>query len=523
MALLTGEAWGGPVGAIAGRVNWAYDSDFQITSESVNGANAITFGYDPDSLLTQAGALSLARDPQTGFVTGTTLGSVTDTRSYSTFGELSTYRAAVGTTALLDVQYTRDSLGRIAQKTETIGGATETFAYTYDSAGRLTEVQKNGTVVASYAYDANSNRTSRTTPGGTVTGSYDAQDRLLQYGDATYTYTANGELASKTTPAGTTTYQYDVVGNLMAVTLPDGTRIDYIVDGRNRRIGKKVDGVLVQRFLYRDQLKPVAELDGAGNVVARFVYGSSPMVPDYMVKGGVTYRILSDHLRSPRLVVDTVTGAIIQRLDYDEFGSVTLDTNAGFQPFGFAGGLYDRNTKLTRFGARDYDAETGRWTAKDPIRFNSGNTNLFGYVLGDPINFLDPDGRTAIAEALTLASIFAAGDGPLPVGDIIGATIFVGALGYELYNILSKDADDSRSVAGDSCPVPDRNPAQDKKLTKGETRKLEKAGYDVHELKKDFSPTGQTDLYKDKQGNVYVKPKGGDGPGEPTGININNP
>ncbi len=181
----------------------------------------------------------------------------------------------------------------------------------------------------------------------------------------------------------------------MTGTLPDGTRIDYVIDGLNRRIGKKVNGSLVQGFLYRDQLKPVAELDGAGTVVARFLYGSSPLVPDYMIKGGATYRIIADHLGSPRLVADTATGSIVQRLDYDEFGNVTLDTNPGFQPFGFAGGLYDLHTKLIRFGARDYEAETGRWTVKDPIDFDGGDTNLYGYVATDPINFLDPEGSVA--------------------------------------------------------------------------------------------------------------------------------
>ena len=34
-------------------------------------------------------------------------------------------------------------------------------------------------------------------------------------------------------------------------------------------------------------------------------------------------------------------------------GNITSDTNPGFQPFGFAGGLYDTDTGLTRFGARD--------------------------------------------------------------------------------------------------------------------------------------------------------------------------
>ena len=205
-------------------------------------------------------------------------------------------------------------------------------------------------------------------------------------------YTANGELESKTVGNQTTTYTYDVLGNVLAVTLSDSTQIEYVIDGNNRRIGKKVNGTLVQGFLYQDRLNPIAELDGNGNVVARFVYASKANVPDYLVKAGVTYRILSDHQGSPRLVVDTATGAIIQRIDYDEFGNITLDTNPGFQPFGFAGGLHDQHTKLIRFGARDYDATTGRWTAKDPIRFRGGDTNLYGYVLNEPVNWIDSSG-----------------------------------------------------------------------------------------------------------------------------------
>lgn len=68
-------------------------------------------------------------------------------------------------------------------------------------------------------------------------------------------------------------------------------------------------------------------------------------------------------------MVNTDTGDVAQELQYDEFGNVLLDTNPGFRPFGFAGGLYDPDTGLVRFGARDYDAVTGRWTAKDPILF----------------------------------------------------------------------------------------------------------------------------------------------------------
>ena len=328
---------------------------------------------------------------------------MTDGLTYSTFGELSTYQASSSGSPQLNVQYTRDSLGRITQKLETIGGATTTTVYGYDQAGRLTDVTVNGALSAHYDYDGNGNRLAVTRPGtGTVSGTYDAQDRLVTYGAVSYTYTANGDLQTVTSGGQTTTYTYDVFGNLTAVGLPNGTQIEYVIDGQNRRIGKKVNGTLAQGFLYRNQLAPVAELDGAGNVVSRFIYGTRINVPDYMVRAGTTYRLLTDHLGSVRLIVDTAAGDVAQRLDYDEFGQITLDTNPGFQPFGFAGGLYDQHTKLTRFGARDYDAFSGRWTKKDPIRFAGADPNLYGYVFYDPVNAIDPSGLSPVGWIMRL-------------------------------------------------------------------------------------------------------------------------
>lgn len=391
--LRTGTTWGG---TITGNVSHTFDNNFRVSSQSVNGASTVSFTYDDDNLLTGAGSLLIARNPQNGLIDGTTLNLVTDTRGHNNFGEITSYSASFNASGLYSFTYTRDKLGRITQAVETIGGVTGTYDYTYDLAGRLTEVKKDNLSISAYVYDNNDNRASRTTPGGTVNGAYDNQDRLTQYGTATYTYTANGELSSKTVNTQTTLYDYDVLGNLRHVTLPDNTQLDYVIDGQNRRIGKRLNGTLVQGFLYQDQLKPVAELDGAGVLVSRFVYGSNAGVPDYMIKGGVTYRIIADRLDSPRLVVDVATGVVAQRMDYDEFGAVTLDTNPGFQPFGFAGGLYDRQTGLTRFGARDYDAETGRWTSKDPILFKGRQTNLYAYVFNNPVNWFDPSGLDSI-------------------------------------------------------------------------------------------------------------------------------
>ncbi|MGH7339938.1 MAG: RHS repeat protein, partial [Candidatus Rokuibacteriota bacterium] len=133
--LLTSTTW---TGAVAGSVSHSYDPDFRLAETRVNGGQAASLGYDADGLLTQAGALTLTRHAQNGFVTGSTLGAVTDTRGYNAFGEPTSYEAKVNGTPQLTVTYDlRDLLGRIAQKTETTAGNTDVFGYGYDAAGRL--------------------------------------------------------------------------------------------------------------------------------------------------------------------------------------------------------------------------------------------------------------------------------------------------------------------------------------------------------------------------------------------------
>lgn len=407
-------------GSVPGTISRVFDTDFRVTQQTVNGV-ATTYAYDGDSLLTQAGALTLVRDAATGLLNATSLGTVATTQAYDTFGELQAFGATFNGGSLYSYSLSYDRAGRISGKTETIGGVTTQLAYGYDTAGRLATVSRNGTQIASYGYDANGNRT---TINGSVVASYDAQDRLLTHSTASYQFTANGALKSRTQGTQTTSYRYDAFGNLKAVDLPSGMHIDYLADGANRRIGKKLNGVLVQGFVYESQLRIAAELNGAGAVVSSFVYGDKVNVPEYMVKGGATFRIVTDQLGSVRLVVNSATGAIAQRIDYDEWGNVTSDTSPGFQPFGFAGGLYDRDTKLVRFGVRDYDAAVGRWTAKDPILFRGDSRNLYAYVQGQPIRLVDPSGRGARGAAIG-GAIGAAGGAFL--GGIGGAVLGGGA------------------------------------------------------------------------------------------------
>jgi len=107
--------WSGPV---AGSVTHTYDADLRVSTEQVNAANAATFTYDGDSLLRQASlggaALDLERDPQSGRISTTSLGTVSDTYAYNTYGELESYSASAGASPLYEVRYVRDALRRIA-------------------------------------------------------------------------------------------------------------------------------------------------------------------------------------------------------------------------------------------------------------------------------------------------------------------------------------------------------------------------------------------------------------------------
>ena len=401
------ESWSG---LINGEVSYSYNNDFAVTAQCINGSDCINYSYDADGLITAAGNLNLTLAAQQGGVlTATQLGNISSALEHNDFAELNSVTSWFNSQPLHSMALLRDNLGRITRKTETVGTDTVVSDYHYNSNGRLYKVVRNGDTVE-YSFDANGNRLSKTSGSGVVSASYDVQDRLLTHGTCSYSYSANGELQQKQCGDDITQYQYDVFGNLLSVTLPDSgegvTSIEYLVDASNRRVGKTVNGAVQYGLLYGDQLNPVAQLDASNNVVARFVYASLGNVPDYMVKGGVTYRIITDQLGSVRLVVNSQTGAIAQQLSYDEFGIVTQDTNPGFQPFGWAGGLYDADTGLTRFGARDYDAQTGRWTSKDPIRFGGGDSNLYGYVLGDPVNFIDPTGE--ILQVIAGRALFSA-------------------------------------------------------------------------------------------------------------------
>lgn len=382
-----------------GKVSYVLDNNFWPVSMTLQGATTstpvtLTYTRDDDGLVTGVAGATYVYQTTSSSLEEINFGSSAEALSYNTFGELAGKSVSYSSTPIYNVTYTRDDLGRVLSKTETFNATTDVYEYTYDLTGRLATVTKNSLPYSSYTRDLNSNVTSATVGGVSVTATYDNQDRIETFNSLEFTHNHNGELIQKldTATSATTSYAYNAMGELTQVTLPSSDVITYKLDGQGRRYSRAVNGAITNRFLYSGSLQIVGEVDVSGNISSHYIYVSQTHSPDFMVRGGVNYKFIKDHLGSIRAVLKTSDGTISQSIEYNEFGKVIADTNPGFQPFGFAGGVYDYQTGLVKFGVRDYDGSIGRWLTKDPILFAGGNTNLYGYVLHDPLNYIDPEG-----------------------------------------------------------------------------------------------------------------------------------
>ncbi|MDG0816248.1 RHS repeat protein [Bdellovibrio svalbardensis] len=390
-------------GSVSGTISYSYNVDgtlATIRAAGVDGKSVqVGLSYDLDGLLTGVGTLTMTRN-NVGAVSATAMGKVTEGVGFNNYGELISSGFFFDKKPLFGMSYNRDKVGRITASQDVTGVSKVVSTYEYDDQGRLTKVAR-GTELRTYTYDANGNRVGFKSGSKSYTGIYDEQDRLLSYGDSKFEYNDNGDLQTRTDvnpetkETKMTSYTYDVFGNLRKVVLPDGRLIEYVIDGQNRRIGKKINGKVVQAFIYQSQYQIAAEMDGSGRIVKSFVYASKFNVPDYVNYNGRQYRIISDQVGTPKMIVDSSNGQVVESFNCDEFGVSQDGKVSNIIPFGFAGGLYDADTGLVRFGARDYSPVAGKWTTTDPLRFNGGDTNLYGYVLNDPINKIDPMGLQA--------------------------------------------------------------------------------------------------------------------------------
>ncbi|MDR1443262.1 MAG: RHS repeat-associated core domain-containing protein [Treponema sp.] len=299
-----------------------------------------------------------------------------------------------------------------------------------------------------YIYDRNGNRAGKTTPWGTITYGYDAENRLIQKGDIKLSYDKDGNLLSeeglrRKAAYGyngqnrmiyseitnlveqsriRSRYEYDALGRRTIVEDEGGSPVRTLYDGVSFEVVRSGvifnDGQFTTRYSSGIQWDTNRGTEGSryrwvsegeagirtrstgegSTTTARYVgisvilYGKGEAVgisrgASVETRGGPVY-LGKDVLGSVRTTTGEY-GDLEGRYEYDAFGLLYKgDLNNGMN-LGYTGKPYDTTTGLYNYGYRDYQPELARFTTIDPVR--DGN-NWFTYVNNDPVNWRDPWG-----------------------------------------------------------------------------------------------------------------------------------
>jgi RHS repeat-associated protein len=254
----------------------------------------------------------------------------------------------------------------------------------------------------SYEYDEVGNRTVSHL---SLTHVVNAANRLTEDDQACYGYDANGNLQTRTEKiagactGGVTTYTYDAQDQLIQIDFAAGGSAAYAYDALGRRIRKNVDGV-VTVYVY-DGPDILLEFDGTGTLQARYGHGNRVDQPLTMARdldgsgsfeASESFYYHADHQGSVLFLTDAA-GFVTNEYAYDAYGRPVTLMETVDNPYLFTAREYDPESGLYHSRARAYDPDTGRFLQQDPLGFGAGDLNLYRYVLNDPVNLTDPDGR----------------------------------------------------------------------------------------------------------------------------------
>ncbi|MBY4598831.1 hypothetical protein K3217_25285 [bacterium BD-1] len=264
--------------------------------------------------------------------------------------------------------------------------------YSYDPSGRLVQDLRtlNIQTLGSYGYDEADNLTLLDDDSGFSHFTHDSGNAVVeQSGDMVQRWVVDA--AGQTREDAWNYYGWDSAGQLLGVKNKySGLRTDFERDPQGRLIGS-VSATERHAYLWCDEYTPCARVNVHGQIDALY-YGQGE------VSAAAPYHryYARDHLGSVRAMVDA-QGEVIGRQDYSAYGSGVAQS--GLMPsVGYAGMWQHHDSGINLTWYRGYQPAAGRWLSRDPIE-ESGGLNLFGYVGGDPMNYIDPDGEVGLPGA----------------------------------------------------------------------------------------------------------------------------
>ncbi|MBL4674161.1 MAG: RHS domain-containing protein, partial [Arenicella sp.] len=310
-------------------------------------------------------------------------------RYYDTDGRLSKIR----TSNILELDYDYDTAGRVSEVTRN----GKTRKYKYDEYGRLSRVQTEE-LNYQYQYDEVGNRTQivKRGSGAETTTQYSyaeesSGNQLKQAGDANYRFNQEGSTLSVASNLGAKRYEYNSEQRPTKLFIDGQLAAEYQYNGFGERI-KKISysgskKPIVTYYLYSGGTL-VAEANGDGDVTTQYLYHQGQPVVKFF--GAEPQYIHTDHLGTPQQLTDD-DQAVIWQADYSPFGSAEISIAATDLNLRLAGQYFDSESGSHYNYLRDYDPEIGRYLTSDPLGIYAG-INTYAYVDSNPINAIDPYG-----------------------------------------------------------------------------------------------------------------------------------
>lgn len=388
--LVTGMAFSG---AAQGSYGYTYDANFLLRSITLGVSTTTNIDYDRDGAVVTYGPFSFTREGPLRMTSRLSDGTMQIDYQYDANGRVETRTHHVNGVEVYVLDLTYDETERLAEVTERVAGESRVLTYRHDVDGMLEQVKVGDVETEWYAYDTNANRDLHQFNGGSeVSYVYDTRDRLESVGADTYEFNIDGFLTQRNGDV----FTYSARGELLRVDLGSGESVTYLYDGFGRRVTRTDDsGTTEYLYGFPDNalhVSAVLEPDGTRTIP---YYDEAGLLIG-IKRGDDWYYVATDQLGTPRIVVNAL-GEVVETITWDSFGNVIDDSNDAFAlPFGFAGGLPDTATGLVRFGFRDYEPATGRWTVLDPVLFDGNARNLYEYAGSNPIQLRDPSGLLCV-------------------------------------------------------------------------------------------------------------------------------
>ena len=179
------------------------------------------------------------------------------------------------------------------------------------------------------------------------------------------------------------------------LTSSGGTRLTFDYNHAFRVTG------ITTVYIYDPWGNLIATADGLGNITAKYIYGKG-LIAMAAPSGRYCYHFNGT---ASTIAITDMNQNIVNSYAYDPFGQILAQQETIPQPFKYVGqyGVMAEPNGLYYMRARYYDPTVGRFISEDPLGFGGGDVNLYAYVMGNPITFIDPLGLE-VGEPGTLES-----------------------------------------------------------------------------------------------------------------------